>query len=404
MTPVEVPTVTVAPELLARPRELVEHLGLRHGSVRLDTTRISVSSTSPQALRYLHDLFTPANDIWEYSPDDSTPHPLTAVNVTVNDREFDQLRDHFAANAVQKDAVRLHVEAPGIRYRLEDGTDVVQSGMDEIVGGDLIVQSPQGFAFVTNARPYAHLALGRHLREFGYRRGESAGWMALHASCAATPEGNALVIGRSGAGKSTTALALAASPGGGFVANDRVMARVHGEEVTACAMPVPIRINGGTMKALGLDDATSWPLIRPQPDFLHSDWQRFGGDSKLSVLPLEWHNLTGTPLVASVSVTAVVLPRVVLDSPVLSVRRADPEKVRQVLHEQRMTPDDDVFVEDWMYARTSPHDVISGLADRTFETLMGLPILVAEFGTRNTLTDLAGAIRDAMRELRVAAD
>jgi hypothetical protein len=170
--------------------------------------------------------------------------------------------------------------------------------------------------------------------------------------------------------------------------------------VTACGMPVPIRINGGTMHALGLKDATSWQLARRQPDFVTSDWQSFCGDSKLNLLPVEWRARTGTPLVPSVRLTAIVLPRVTKDSAVLSVRRVDPDQAREVLTEQLMTPDDDVFVEDWLHARTRDRDEIGALAGRTFEALMRLPILVAELGTRNTLVNLSSAIREALGTLR----
>ncbi|WP_327027928.1 hypothetical protein OG989_19445 [Micromonospora sp. NBC_01740] len=388
------------PAELADPHALAARLGVRAGTVRLGQTRIAVSSADPRAITYLHDLFTPANDIWEHLPDDFSPCALTAVNLAVSDACFARLVEHYAAQAVRRQAVHLHVAAPGIRYELADGTCAVVSEPDEIDGTNLVVQSPRGLVFVTTARPYAHLALARHLREFGYRRGESDGWAGLHASCAATPEGNVVVIGRSGAGKSTTALALAAASGCAFVANDRVMVRADGEQVTACGMPVPIRINGGTMHALGLKDATSWQLARRQPDFVTSDWQSFCGDSKLNLLPVEWRARTGTPLVPSVRLTAIVLPRVTKDSAVLSVRRVDPDQAREVLTEQLMTPDDDVFVEDWLHARTRDRDEIGTLAGRTFEALMRLPILVAELGTRNTLVNLSSSIREALGTLR----
>lgn len=106
------------------------------------------------------------------------------------------------------------------------------------------------------------------------------------------------------------------------------------------------------------------------------------------------------PLVPSVRLTAIVLPRVTKDSAVLSVRRVDPDQAREVLTEQLMTPDDDVFVEDWLHARTRDRDEIGTLAGRTFEALMRLPILVAELGTRNTLVNLSSSIREALGTLR----
>ena len=67
--------------------------------------------------------------------------------------------------------------------------------------------------------PRRHTALARVIREVLYWRLVDAGWTVSHASAATYNGAGVLFVGDSGAGRSTTALAVAASEGGRHMAN-----------------------------------------------------------------------------------------------------------------------------------------------------------------------------------------
>lgn len=81
---------------------------------------------------------------------------------------------------------------------------------------------------------------------------------SVHAACVVLGEAGLLIRGPAGAGKSSLALVLADSPGGAWVADDRVRIAARQGRLVACAHPaeagrVEIRGQGlFTTEALGL--------------------------------------------------------------------------------------------------------------------------------------------------------
>lgn len=398
MTPLTTSSLPLLTDLIDSPGKLLARVAEPACTVRFGQHRLTAGSNQQAQIDYLRALFAPGNDLWSVGPVDA--HELSAVGLRLTDDAFASLVDRLAERAPSFESVRMHVHAPARRYCLgPETTATVAEATSSAEGPVLVVKSPSGLVCAGTDQAYNHLDFARQLREYGYRLGEDRSWVGLHASCAQLPDGSgAIMVGHSAAGKSTVALALAMSPNGGFVANDRVMVRdTDGGHVEAIAMPVPIRLNAGTVYALGLDAATEWKLTRPQPDYQRSDWGSFGGGSKLSVLPSEWHERTGTKLVSRVRTGVVVLPQARPDDGRIRIREASPEQVRKALTEQCMTPADEVFVDDWLQLRHTPEQILGEGAQQTIKQLSALPALSVEFGPGTNLSDLAAALTEATR-------
>jgi hypothetical protein len=100
------------------------------------------------------------------------------------------------------------------------------------------------------------LAAARLIREMVRAALLRDGWTLLHASAVALPDGRAvLAFGGKGAGKSTTAMLLASPDSGvGLLANDRVFARVEGDQLRVVPWPAAAAIGLGLLDALGWFD------------------------------------------------------------------------------------------------------------------------------------------------------
>ena len=86
---------------------------------------------------------------------------------------------------------------------------------------------------------------------------------SVHAACVALGEAGVLIRGPSGAGKSMLALLLADSPGGAFVADDRVLVAVREEHL--CARPHPAEAGRVEIRGQGLLTVESLGLAtRPE--------------------------------------------------------------------------------------------------------------------------------------------
>ncbi|MGK5630564.1 hypothetical protein [Streptomyces sp. URMC 123] len=399
------PDALALADLLTRPDDLLARVSGPVCTVRLGDHRLAVGSNEKRQVDYLRSLFVPGNALWAgEDPREPAAGDGAAVGLALPPADFRELLTEVRARSGAAAPVHMHVHAPAVQYTLTGGaTATFAEATSEAEGPVLVVRSDRGLVCVSTTHPYGHLNFARQLREYGYRRAEDGHWVGFHASCAQLPDGSgALIVGRSGAGKSTVALALATLEGtaGGFVANDRVMIEAGpgadgAGPPRAVAMPVPIRLNAGTVNALGLSSAVRWKLLRPQPDYRTSDWARFGGGAKLSVLAEEWHHRTGTRLVDEVRPGVVVLPRARPTGVPLTVRAADPELARRMLTEQCMMPDDETFVEDWLGLRTSDRATLLDTARRAVARLLALPALTVDFGAGTELGELAAAIARA---------
>jgi hypothetical protein len=266
------------------------------------------------------------------------------------------------------------------------------------IAPQIVAQHPDGMTVVTCDEPDAYMNAARHLREIGYRLAEDHGWVCVHASAATIGEHGVLIVGDSGAGKSSLALALATSPAGAFLSNDRTMIDIAPDGAArAVTMPGPIRVNGGTLRALGIEGARGWNLARPKPA-PGTDWLTFHGASKLHILPGEWHERTGTPLAVQARIDLVVFPRITQDTDQLSLRGTSLRDARRLLAAQVKSPGDDVYVCDWLDVRRASTATLARHSEQVLDTLATRPSLEVRFGTGTLYGEVTAALSAALYE------
>ncbi|WP_404868493.1 hypothetical protein ACI1MP_10520 [Kitasatospora griseola] len=365
-------------------------------TVQLGVLSVDVLASSSAATDYVRRLFAPASSLWNPNPAKTTGPTATMRCLALPPGRVAALAERVRHRAAGSPApVLMHVHAPAAWHQLPAGP-VLLTDPDADIAPQVIVRHPDGYTVITCDDTDATMNAARHLREIGYRRAEDDGWVCLHASAATLDGRGILIVGNSGAGKSSLALALAAARGGAFLSNDRTMITTEPDAAPrAVAMPGPIRLNGGTLQALGFAGARQWDLIRPKPA-TDTDWQTFHGASKLHILPAEWNERTGTPLTPDATVDLIVFPQIVQDTAELRLQAARSGPARELLAAQCMSPGDDVYVQDWLGIRTSTPDRLAGHGARVLDTLAGRPALSLRLGTRTPYAAVTAALRAAL--------
>ena len=146
-------------------------------------------------------------------------------------------------------------------------------------------------------------------------------WLILHAGAVKTETENLLIIGNSGAGKTTLILALL-NQGAGFIANELVFAKVDKESLNILPFAIPVAIGMGTAlqfsQITGLVDHPYnllYPPRRMNIDRLarltHQQWLK--RKDKLQVLAIELASLfPSSQLFENSSVDRIIVPDVSL--------------------------------------------------------------------------------------------
>lgn len=366
-------------------------------TVQLGGLTIELLASTSTATTYVQRLFTPPSELW------NVVNPTTATSATTTMRCLALPRVRVAAltervrsrSTEAPRRVLMHVGAPAAWHQTLGGP-VLLTDPDAGIAPQLIIRHPAGFTVITCDDTDATMNAARHLREIGYRRAEDDGWVCLHASAATVDGHGILVVGDSGAGKSTLALALAATATGAFLANDRTMITTTPNAAPrAVAMPGPIRLNGGTLRALGYASAGQWDLTRPKPA-TDTDWQSFHGANKLHILPSEWHERTSTSLETTATVDLVVFPQIIQDSHELHLQATHPRSSRELLRAQCMSPGDNIYVCDWLDIRTSSADDLASNGARVLDDLANRPAYSLRFGTRTPYASVTETVRSAL--------
>ncbi|MGW5212914.1 hypothetical protein ACWEQO_17330 [Streptomyces sp. NPDC004051] len=212
----------------------------------------------------------------------------------------------LVARDVSAGVIRAVGPEQGLAYRSEPGT-----GRLDVIGRDA-----EGVATAT-ARLAREMMRGQLLRD---------GWAVLHASAVVAEGGRTvLTFGSKGAGKTTTALALASGRGLGLLANDRVFVRPNDRGgVDVLPWPAAAAVGLGLLEALGWFEIARGRLeggdaLHPTQDervtqaLLAGDrtplWEN-GKELKTQVCPGQFTSWFGVPLATEGEAAALLFPRV----------------------------------------------------------------------------------------------
>jgi hypothetical protein len=152
------------------------------------------------------------------------------------------------------------------------------------------------------------------------------GWAVLHASAVVADDGRTvLTLGGKGAGKTTTALALASRGGYGLLANDRVFVRPNDRgSVDVLPWPSAAAIGLGLLQALGWfeearERVAAGESLHPTQDARvtaaiqsgsHVPLWEGGKELKAQIFPDQFPSWFGVPLATKGEAAALVFPRI----------------------------------------------------------------------------------------------
>lgn len=354
---------------------------------------LRIVTTSAEAGGLVSETFCPPGMLGVTETSHASEPDLTVVDLTRDPAEIHELLQEVAATAVRGEyELTRHYRLP----RFDGDTCTVFTLQD--VNSDEVAALIRTERRITLVRPRSGLGdrwLTRIIRDVATRIAKAEGSLILHSSAFVHDGGAYLVIGDSGAGKSTTAIALARLlPSSGWMGNDRMHLdqRGRGYQVTAC--PLPLAINKGSLDVMGVTDFGSWPVRAgfPPPE---SDWDRFHGEDKLKLSSQEVSRYLGVRVVADAPLAGVILPRVDLTAG-YSLEPATLDYAAEVMKRNCFSLDDNLYGEDWLNVpvrrRAAPPSI-----DAFLEHLTKLPVLRCRVGSAGDVAKLADEFQDAVR-------
>lgn len=214
------------------------------------------------------------------------------------------------SHEVSSGVIRAVCPSQRLAYRSEPG-----AGQLQIIGCD------SGAVATATARLAREVVRGILLRD---------GWAVLHASAVVDQDGQViLTFGQKGAGKTTTALALAARHHVSLLANDRVFVRPdQNSGVDVIPWPAAAAVGLGLLDSLGWFDIArqrvdSGEQLHPTQDervtaalragVSEPLWDK-GKELKAQVFPDQFERWFGVPLSTGGSAAALVFPRIEADA------------------------------------------------------------------------------------------
>ncbi|MCD9195204.1 hypothetical protein [Streptomyces albireticuli] len=367
---------------------------VRYLLVRDQPLRIVTTSAGAGAL--VSETFWPPGMLGVTETADEAGPDLTVVDTTLGPAGIQELLDEAAASG-ERGTYELtrHYRLP----RFDGDTWTVFTLRD--VNSDEVAALIRTRRRLTLVRPRSVLGdrwLTRIVRDVATRIAKAEGSLVLHSSAFVHDGGAYLVIGDSGAGKSTTAVALARLlPSSGWMGNDRMhldrRPEGHrGYRVTAC--PLPLAVNKGSLDVMGVTDFASWSVRAgfPPPG---SDWDRFHGEDKLKLSSQEVNRYLGVRVVPNAPLAGVLLPRVDLMAG-YALEPSSPGHAAEVIRRNCFSLDDNLYGEDWLDVPTRRRAEPPSI-DAFLEHLAELPVLRCSVGGASDLAKLADGFRDAVR-------
>ncbi|MFJ2112742.1 MULTISPECIES: hypothetical protein [unclassified Streptomyces] len=366
---------------------VTRHLRIRtHHPLRLIT-----ASTGSDAL--VSETFWPPGMLGVTAVDRASRPELTVVDLVREPADIAALLDDAAATGTAGDFELTR----GYRQPRHDGATWTVFTLRDVNADEVaaLVRSEDRLTLVRPPTGLGDRWLTRIVRDIATRIAKAEGSLVLHSSAFVHAGGAYLVIGDSGAGKSTTAVALARLlPDAGWMGNDRMHLDRHtdGYEVTAC--PLPLAINKGSLDVMGVTDFASWPIRAglPAPG---SDWDQLHGEDKLKLSSQEVHRHLAVPVVPRAELAGVILPSIDLTAD-YSFAPADPGHTAGVVRRNCFSLDDNLYGEDWLGVpvrdRTEPPSV-----DAFLGHLAKLPVLRCTVTGAADVARLADDFRAAVR-------
>ncbi|MFC7308241.1 hypothetical protein ACFQVC_28975 [Streptomyces monticola] len=365
-------------------------------SLRIRDHLLTTVSTSAASDELVTETFWPPGmlDVFEAEATPGRAPDETVVDLVRDPAEIDALIRQVSADAVAGEYEHTrHYWLP--RY---DGDGYTLFVLRDVNSGEVsaLIRTERRMTLVRPPTGVADRWLTRIVRDVATRIAKAEGTLVMHSSAFVLDGGAYLVIGDSGAGKSTTAIALARLlPSSGWMGNDRMHLDLRDGHYTATACPLPLAINKGSLDVMGVTGFENWPVRAGLP-LPGSDWDQLHGEDKLKLSSQEVGRYLGVSVVPNAPLAGVILPRIDLDAEFF-VEPATPEHTAEVLRRNCFSLDDNLFGEDWLAVRVPRRAAPPPSLDAFLEHLAQLPVLRCSLGSAADVTKLADELASTVR-------
>lgn len=335
----------------------------------LGSTRFSIASDQEPVIHNAAHYLLPTTELRTASQWEIT---LDVVSLAV----FEEATREYGAFSVAK-------VKPGFTYHRETREDIElfrsREGFERsphlIVkrGKRLAVLAPQLDEIV------ARIPV-RLVREVGLRESQNAGGCFIHAGAVVKSFGGILVVGASGAGKTTTLLRLLRDVDAQFVANDRGVVSANPDgRVAFHAWPLGIRVGQGTHLSYPELCFAMAGLHRSENELIQDKLARlaahkWGSRVKYEYTPLELCHRFGREATMACEINAMVIPNLSLNgkSPEYRPIRSSDVATR-VLKNEITEPSDAEYGRGWLGVRTIADEEAAASKERVLGRLLNLP-------------------------------
>ncbi|GAB2640147.1 hypothetical protein [Nocardia goodfellowii] len=362
----------------------------RQLSIRSHLVQIVTTATGAAGL--VSETFYPPGMLSVFEAIDEQQPELTIVDLACDATEIVELLETAATGT--------HGEYELTRnYRLPrfDGDGYTVFALRD-VNSDEVAALIRTDRRITIVRPRTNLGdrwLTRVIRDIATRYAKADGALVLHSSAFVFGGRAYLVIGDSGAGKSTTAIALARLlPEGGWMGNDRMHLDLSNDHYRVTACPLPLAINKGSLDVMGVTDFHEWSVRAgfPHPG---SDWDKFNGEDKLKLSSLEVKRYLDVPVVPEAELAGVILPRVDRAADYFC-EPAKPDQVAGIVERNCFSLDDNLYGEDWLEISGTSHIAPPSIHE-FLDHIAILPVLSCSIGNADHVARLLVDFQRAVR-------
>ncbi|WP_329317313.1 hypothetical protein OG723_44015 (plasmid) [Streptomyces sp. NBC_01278] len=286
--------------------------------ITADIAAVTVISGDPAVTDWAARYFGPWWNATDINPGTVCAGPIIAADVA--DGAYTRLHDRVL-NSPHTSAE--YAKAPVLVATAEDGTITAVSPKEQLA---YLSEPITGRIKIAGTDPLqVSLATARIARDCVRGQLLRDGWTVLHASAVVLNDRTLLTFGDKGAGKTTTALTLAARSGAHLLANDRVFARADAfGNVRILPWPSAAALGLGLLGSLGLyekvaDRLAAGESLHPTQDDrvttalqsgdLTPRWDG-GRELKAQVFPDQFANWFGLTLATEGMATDLLFPQI----------------------------------------------------------------------------------------------
>lgn len=344
----------------------------------IGNTRAVVRSNDPLAIETF-------NDYMPSMPCDMFDVTATCDIAYVCDPALES-RIRASVETHDAEAFWIKVDVCFLRMRV-GGYTVYLSHIDEITSEDyaIVGSGSRYWVICRNVTEKVSRVSVRLFREILLRHLENIGGCFAHAAAIAKSGSvnGLLVIGDSGAGKSTTVWQLCQTDRFDYVSNDKSIIVDDSGLIKIVCWPLAARLGIGALTASGkLDRYREKGQIREQDASLwaqsaedeHQKRANWGNKVKLSLTPRELQSYEGIESRASCVLSGLLVPRLRLGDGALQIAETSFESHRAMIERNLLEPYDEDIGRGWLGIRTVADDFLEAKKAALMRTLSNMPL------------------------------